>query len=180
TRRKSGVRVPLRPCKLSHERRREHVVAREKPREPGSTSRGTSDNVWEVRTVKSSQRHAAIAASLLALSLVSVPAFAQARNQEPPQRGGPPGEKTPYILVTTFASADRKLGVESANEMRHRLQSEHSAKELYVVPKANIDNTLAASGYPPDSALNAADLMELSKQLHGEYVLDSKVTKTGP
>jgi tetratricopeptide (TPR) repeat protein len=115
----------------------------------------------------------------LALSLVSVPVFAQARNQEPPQRGGPPGEKTPYILVTTFASADRKLGVESANEMRHRLQTEHSAKELYVVPKANIDNTLAASGYPPDSALNAADLMELSKQLHGEYVLDGKATKTG-
>jgi tetratricopeptide (TPR) repeat protein len=112
---------------------------------------------------------------------VSVPVFAQARrDQEPPQRGGPPGEKTPYILVTTFSSTDRKLGVESANEMRHRLQQEHSAKELYVVPKTSIDNTLAASGYPPDSALNSADLMELSKQLHGEYVLDSKVTKTGP
>ncbi len=131
--------------------------------------------------MKSSRRYAATAASVVALLLVSVPVFAQtSRNQEPPQRGGPPSEKTPYILVTTFSSADRKLGVESANEMRHRLQSEHSAKELYVVPKANIDNTLAASGYPPDSALNSADLMELSKQLHGEYVLDSKVTKTGP
>jgi tetratricopeptide (TPR) repeat protein len=131
--------------------------------------------------VKSSRRYAATAASVVVLSLVSVPVFAQqVRNQEPPQRGGPPTEKTPYILVTTFAAPDRKLGVESANELRHRLQSEHSAKELYVVPKTNIDNTLAASGYPPDSALNAADLMELSKQLHGEYVLDSKVTKTGP
>jgi tetratricopeptide (TPR) repeat protein len=120
-----------------------------------------------------------VAASFVALSLVSVPVFAQARNQEPSQRGGPPTEKTPYILVTTFASADRKLGVDAANEMRHRLQSEHSAKELYVVPKSNIDNTLAASGYPPDSALNSADLMELSKQLHGEYVLDGKATKAG-
>lgn len=127
--------------------------------------------------MKSSQRHAAVAAGFVALSLVSVPVFAQARNQEPPQRGGPPGEKTPYILVTTFASADRKLGVESANELRHRIQGEHSAKDLYVIPKTNIDNTLAASGYPPDSALNAADLMELSKQLHGEYVLDGKATK---
>src|SRR5215471_19867643 len=63
--------------------------------------------------------------------------------------------------------------------MRHRLQSEHSAKELYVVPKTSIDNTLAASGYPPDSALNSADLMELSKQLHGEYVVDGKATKAG-
>src|SRR5215471_7569865 len=63
--------------------------------------------------------------------------------------------------------------------MRHRLQTEHSAKELFVVPKGNIDNTLAASGYPADSALNSADLMELSKQLHGEYVLDGKATKAG-
>lgn len=130
--------------------------------------------------MKSSQRHAAAAVGIVALSLVSVPVFAQsARNQEPPQRGGPPGEKTPYILVTTFQSADRKLGVEAATELRHRIQSEHSAKELYVVPKTNIDNTLAASGYPPDSALNSADLMELSKQLHGEYVVDGKVTKAG-
>jgi tetratricopeptide (TPR) repeat protein len=129
--------------------------------------------------VKSSQRHSAAAASLVALSLVSVPVFAQGRNQEPPQRGGPPTDKTPYILVTTFLAADRKLGVEAANEMRHRLQSEHSAKELYVVPKGSIDNTLAASGYPPDSALNSADLMELSKQLHGEYVVDGKATKAG-
>ncbi|HEY4218382.1 MAG TPA: tetratricopeptide repeat protein [Gemmatimonadaceae bacterium] len=120
------------------------------------------------------QRHAAAAAGILVLSLASTPIFAQ---QQPAQRGGPPGSDTPYILIATFHSSDMKLGVDAADEVRHRVQDEHTAKELYVVPKMNINNTLEASGYRPDSALNASDLMELSKQLHGEFVLDGTATK---
>ena len=45
------------------------------------------------------------------------------------------------------------------------------------MPKNSINGTLEASGYRPDSALNASDLMELSKQLHGEYVIDGKASK---
>jgi tetratricopeptide (TPR) repeat protein len=125
--------------------------------------------------VKSTQRHAATAAGFLVLSLASTPVFAQA---SPAQRGGPPGQDTPYILVATFQSTDRKLGVDAADEVRKRIQGEHAAKELYAVPKTSINSTLEASGYRPDSALNASDLMELSKQLHGEYVIDGKATKS--
>jgi hypothetical protein len=135
-------------------------------REPERMRRVLLINVWEVKTVKATQRHAAAAVGFLGLSLMGAPAFAQ--QQQPAQRGGPPGPETPYILVTTCQSADRKLGVEAADELRRRIQSEHSAKELYAVPKAGINGTLEASGYRPDSALNASDLMELSKQLHGE------------
>jgi tetratricopeptide (TPR) repeat protein len=125
--------------------------------------------------VKSTQRHAASAAGFLVLSLASTPILAQ----QPAQRGGPPGTDTPYILIATFHSPDQKLGVDAADEVRSRVQDEHTAKELYVIPKVNINNTLEASGYRPDSALNASDLMELSKQLHGEYVLDATATKLG-
>ena len=59
----------------------------------------------------------------------------------------------------------------SANASRASIRR----KELYAVPKNSINGTLEASGYRADSALNASDLMELSKQLHGEYVLDGKV-----
>ncbi|MDB4875903.1 MAG: hypothetical protein JWM41_2349 [Gemmatimonadetes bacterium] len=124
--------------------------------------------------MKSTQRHVAAAAGFLAVTLASTPLLAQIAAQ----RGGPPGADTPYILVSTFASPDRTLGVTTADEVRKRIQDQHAAKELYVVPKTSINSTLEASGYRPDSALNASDLMELSKQLHGEYVLDGKVSKT--
>jgi tetratricopeptide (TPR) repeat protein len=127
--------------------------------------------------VKSSQRPSARGLALLALTLTSAPLLAQV-SQQPAQRGGVPNGDTPYILVATFRSTDRILGVTMADEVRKRLQTEHSTKELYVIPKTNINNTLEASGYRADSALNASDLMELAKQLRGEQVLDGIVTKT--
>jgi tetratricopeptide (TPR) repeat protein len=127
--------------------------------------------------VKSTQRPIAKGIALVALSLASSSALAQVA-QQPQQRGGVPNADTPYILVATFRSPDRQLGVAMADEVRKRLQSEHSTKELYVIPKTNINNTLEASGYRADSALNASDLMELAKQLRGEQVLEGSVTKT--
>jgi tetratricopeptide (TPR) repeat protein len=136
-------------------------------------------NVWEAKTVKSTQRRTALAAGILTLSALGAPLMAQPRSQEAAQRGGQPGADTPYILVTTFLSSDRQLGVQAADELRKRLQLEHSAKELFVITRNSVNSTLEASGYRPDSALNASDLMELSKQLHGEYVIDGKATKSG-
>lgn len=130
--------------------------------------------------MKSSQRQTAAAVGIFALSLTSAPLLAQAnRNAEPPQRGSPPGQDTPYILVTAFSASDRQLAVQAADELRKRLQQEHSAKELFVVTKNSVNGTLEASGYRPDSALNTSDLMELAKQLRGEYVIEGKVAKAG-
>jgi tetratricopeptide (TPR) repeat protein len=116
-------------------------------------------------------------AGFLALSLSAAPLLAQ--RPAPAQRGGPPNADTPYILVTTFHSPDRKLGNEMADELRERIQSEHSAKDLYVIPQHSIEATLTASGYRPDSALSSTDVMELAKQLRGEQVIDGTITKTG-
>jgi tetratricopeptide (TPR) repeat protein len=119
------------------------------------------------------------AAAVLLLAVAALPALAQPRvNRDPPQRGGAPKQDTPYIIVGTFRGDSRQLGVEVADEVRKRIASEHSAQELFVVTKHNIDATLTASGYSADSALNPNDLMELAKQLHGEYVLDASVSKS--
>jgi len=117
---------------------------------------------------------------MLLLAMAAAPALAQPRvNQEPPQRGGQPKQDTPYIIIATFRSDTKQLGVEAADETRKRVASEHSAQELFVVTKHNINATLSASGYSPDSALSVNDIMELSKQLHGEYVLDATANKSG-
>jgi TolB-like protein len=128
--------------------------------------------------VISSRRLASTAVGLLAI-LATAPLSAQPRTQQPAQRGGVPKQDTPYILIPVLQSTDRALGVSAADEIRSRFQSEHSSQELYVIPKNSINATLEASGYKADSALNSSDLMELSKQLRGEYVLDGKVNKSG-
>ena len=126
----------------------------------------------------SSRRLASTAVGLLAI-LATAPLSAQPRSQPPAQRGGPPKPETPYILIPVLQSNDRNLGVNAADEIRSRFQGEHSTQELYVIPKNSINATLEASGYKADSALNSSDLMELSKTLRGEYVLDGKINKAG-
>jgi tetratricopeptide (TPR) repeat protein len=90
-----------------------------------------------------------------------------------------PNGDTPHILVAPFYSPDRVLGVAMADEVRKRLQDEHSTKELYVIPRTNIVSTLESSGYRADSALNASELWELAKTLRGDQVLDGSVSKSG-
>jgi len=123
------------------------------------------------------RRHAAPTVSLLAL-LVAAPALAQPRTTQPAQRGGAPKPETPYILIPVLQSNDHLLGVTAADEIRSRFQGEHSSQELYVIPKNSINGTLEASGYKADSALNASDLMELAKQLRGDFVLEGKIAKS--
>ncbi len=102
-----------------------------------------------------------------------------AQRAQPAQRGGAPNPDTPHLLVAVLASADRKLGIDIADEIRRRVQSEHSTKELYAIPKATIENTLRASGYGTDSVLSVMDLVILLKQVHGDYALDGTATRRG-
>jgi tetratricopeptide (TPR) repeat protein len=126
----------------------------------------------------STRRHAALAAGLFALVLVVGPAVAGAQpGTQPMQRGGPPNADTPRILVATFKSNDKELGVQTADAIRKRLQDQNSGKVLWVVTKRDIDATLSQSGYKPDSALSTSDLMELGKQVRADEVLDATVTK---
>lgn len=121
-----------------------------------------------------------MAVGFLTLSLAAAPLLAQARGRaEPPQRGSPPKEDTPYLIVTAFKSADKKLGVEMADEFRHRVADEYSAKDLFVVTKRSIESTLQSSGYNPDSSLSSSDLMELAKQLRGEEAIDGSIQRAG-
>lgn len=101
-----------------------------------------------------------------------------AQRQAPAQRGGPPRPETPQLVVSVLASSDRKIGVEAADAIRKRIQDEHSAADLYVVPQSTVDAMLRSSGYNPDSSLGTNDLLELTRAARGDYALDGTVERT--
>lgn len=112
----------------------------------------------------------------LAIALVALPIAAQ--RPAPAQRGGTPRADTPQLVVAVLTSRDPRAGVAAADAIRRRIQDEHAATDLYVVPRAKIDQTLAQSGYNPDSALGTNDLMELARQVRGDYALAGTVERT--
>ena len=116
------------------------------------------------------------ATTALILGLAGLPLEAQ--RPVPAQRGGAPNANTPQLVVSVLASADPALGVGAADAIRRRMQSEHSATDLYVVPRPKIDETLRLSGYNPDSVLGTNDLMELARQVRGDYALAGTVERT--
>ncbi|HSQ32906.1 MAG TPA: hypothetical protein VLN49_23780 [Gemmatimonadaceae bacterium] len=113
-----------------------------------------------------------------ALILILIGGSLGAQRPAPAQRGGTPNANTPQLVVSVLASTDPRLGVGSADAIRQRIQSEHSATDLYVVPRPKVDEVLRLSGYNPDSALGANDLVELLRQVHGDYALAGTVERT--
>ncbi len=114
------------------------------------------------------QRHAVLAAGLVTLA-AGIPSVLVAQQ----------GADVPRILVATFQSTDQHAGVEAGDAVRQRVTQEVPQRELWVISKNDINNTLEASGYKPDSALSANDLKELAKLLRADEILDGTVTKTG-
>lgn len=120
--------------------------------------------------MKASYRYALTATGLVAsLAAGAVVTTAQAqRVVEPDAR----------ILVSTFRSQDRGLGAAGADAVRERVQREVPIRQLLVIKKEDINNTLEASGYRPDSALSANDTRELARLMRADEILDGVVTKT--
>ncbi|MGK2960710.1 MAG: hypothetical protein ACSLFK_01050, partial [Gemmatimonadaceae bacterium] len=78
------------------------------------------------------------ASAALAALLVS-PLLASAQRRPP--------EPTPRVMVATFASGDKELGMQAAEALRARITRDADARRLVVIPRADINNTLTASGY---------------------------------
>jgi tetratricopeptide (TPR) repeat protein len=89
-----------------------------------------------------------------------------------------PGPDTKRAVVTTFRG-EQDAGVKLADEVRSRVQSDFNIRQLMPVSKKDIDNTLVASGYRPDSALSANDIKELAKLVRGDEVIDGEVRRVG-
>jgi tetratricopeptide (TPR) repeat protein len=110
------------------------------------------------------------AAAALAASAATSVLGAQMRPQAP-------GPDTKRAVVTTFRG-DPQAGAKLADEIRNRISSDFSIRTLMPVSKKDIDNTLVASGYRPDSALSPNDVKELAKLVRGDEVIDGEVRRT--
>ena len=92
-----------------------------------------------------------------------------------------PSADTPKILVPTFrvsgTMADPSLGVQGSEAVRSRLAQQFTAKQLWAIPKAEIDRQLEAAGYRTDSALSPNDVKELARILRADEIISGEVTR---
>jgi tetratricopeptide (TPR) repeat protein len=90
-------------------------------------------------------------------------------------QSGKTGER---VMIPTLQSSDKDLGVQAAEAIRSQLQKQTNIRDLVVVPKADINNSLASSGYNTTEALAPGDAKALASLVRAPQYLDGSVTKT--
>jgi len=120
--------------------------------------------VLEVKKLKARLRNSGFVLSAL-LTVTASPLLAQ----------GKTGER---VMISTLQSSDKDLGVQAAEAIRNQLQKQTNVRDLVVVPRADIENSLKSSGYPPNEALAPGDAKALASLVRAPQYLDGTVTKT--
>ncbi|MEO8579546.1 MAG: tetratricopeptide repeat protein [Gemmatimonadales bacterium] len=82
------------------------------------------------------------------------------------------------VMIPTLQSSDKELGVAAAEAIRGQLTKQTNVRDLVVVPKADIVNSLTSSGYSPTEALPAGDAKALATLVRAPQYLEGSVTKT--
>jgi tetratricopeptide (TPR) repeat protein len=122
--------------------------------------------VLEVIPLKARLSHSALGFAVAAL-LTAVGSSAEAQQKT--------GER---VMIPTLQSADKELGGQAAEAIRSQLQKQTNVRELVVVPKADIVNSLTSSGYSPTEALAPGDAKALATLVRAPQYLDGVVSKT--
>ncbi len=121
----------------------------------------------EVKPLKARLRHSRLVLVAVAgLAFAALPAVAQ--NQRTGDR----------VMIPTLQSSDKTLGVQAAEAIRNQLQKQTNIRDLVVVPKADINNSLQSSGYSVTEALAPGDARALAMLVRAPQYLEGTVTKT--
>jgi hypothetical protein len=80
--------------------------------------------------------------------------------------------------ANTAVAAEKTLGVQAADALRSRIGSEFPFKQVYVLPKTEINSYLEASGFPTTDALAAHDARALATLVRADEYLVGSATKT--
>jgi tetratricopeptide (TPR) repeat protein len=108
-----------------------------------------------------------------ALALAAVPTLAMA---QPIVRA--PDPNAARLMVAVMRSTERNLGVQAADAVRSRLTSDLPYRQVWVIPKQDINNTLEASGFSTTDALAPHDAKALGTLLRADEYIAGSVTKT--
>jgi predicted Zn-dependent protease len=82
------------------------------------------------------------------------------------------------VMVPTLQSAEKDLGVQAAEAIRDRLTKETNVRELIVVPKSDINNSLQSSGYSTTDPLAPSDAKALATLVRAAQYLEGSVSRT--
>jgi len=82
------------------------------------------------------------------------------------------------VMIPVLQSSDKELGVQAAEAIRSQLQKQTNIRDLVVVPKADIENSLRSSGYSTTEALAPGDAKALATLVRAPQYVDGTVTKT--
>jgi tetratricopeptide (TPR) repeat protein len=121
-------------------------------------------NDWEVTPLKA---RLSLPSLVLAFAAAAVSPLV-AQNQKTGDR----------VMVPTLQSADKDLGAQAAEAIRNQLTKQTNLRELVVVPKADINNSLQSSGYSTTDPLAPGDAKALATLVRAPQYLEGSVTKT--
>jgi tetratricopeptide (TPR) repeat protein len=88
-------------------------------------------------------------------------------------------EEIPRLMVVPFASNEKGLGAQAAEEIRQRIASDVGTRQLAVVAKSTVCANLEASGFSCDSAPDQLTARTLATSLRTEGYLEGTITKAG-
>ena len=88
------------------------------------------------------------------------------------------GKTGDRVMIPTLQSSDKELGVQAAEAIRNQLQKQTNVRDLVVVPKADINNSLASSGYSTTEALAPGDAKALATLVRAAQYVDGTVSRT--
>ena len=82
------------------------------------------------------------------------------------------------VLVTVFRGSEKLIGVQAANAVRSKMNSEFPFKQVYVLPGADINTTLEASGFPTTEPLQSHDARALANLMRADEYITGSVVKS--
>lgn len=96
--------------------------------------------------------------------------------------GGPRYQQTPesrVLLVTTLRSSERELRLKGTESLSQEIRARIPAKEVYLIPREQIEDVLRQSSFPLDTTLSALDARLLGRTLRADEYLDATI-EPGP